>query len=324
MLLYQHDACSQDIFLFKAETWSQIAASVVAAAQIRWPALFRTIETIWPSWAGVHELEGANVLSFSVCLPVSASSDNIDSPCCPNNIFGFRYLEKWWVESKLSEIYGLANIQSVLFLLCLSVLSINPIYSIFSYVLHIYHLLFFHPHSDTSEFHPYSAPSVWTLRWQGNDSGVFPYMCVRLLSLWVWFVQRNHVSWVWLCANIQSCLFARVVWECECICACVCVCVCEWVSERERERERESGVKFTPRSTQPGNDLVSAGEAKTAPLYVYVCVKVCYVFCVCVWVWVCVSNPGMTHKPSGGQMQVRKLLSLLSPSLPPVAVSSLS
>lgn len=40
------------------------------------------------------------------------------------------------------------------------------------------------------------------------------------------------------------------------------VCVCRYCSVWERE----SGVEFTPQSTQPGNDLVSAGEAKTAPL----------------------------------------------------------
>lgn len=47
-------------------------------------------------------------------------------------------------------------------------------------------------------------------------------------------------------------------------------------------------------------------------------------YCVFVHVIVCVSNPGMTQEPSGGQMQVRKLLSLLSLPLPPVALGTLS
>ena len=150
---------------------------------------------------------------------------------------------------------------SVLFPLYFSVLSILIPYisRLFIYSAHIsLSRCFFHPRPDTSEDRSYTTPSVWTLRWQRNDSGVFPYIRVCVcVCVCVWFVQEKHVSRV--CLRVQSCLFARR----ECVC--------------EGERERESGVKFTPWSTQPGNDLVSAGEAKAAALYVCVCVKVCNV-----------------------------------------------
>ena len=117
---------------------------------------------------------------------------------------------------------------SVLFPLYFSVLSILIPYisRLFIYSAHIsLSRCFFHPRPDTSEDRSYTTPSVWTLRWQRNDSGVFPYIRVCVC-----------VCVCVICAGetcVSSVFESTVLFVCE-----ERVCVCEGESERERERER--------------------------------------------------------------------------------------